>query len=165
MLTDPYLKIVSEFNKKGVEYIVVGVSGVNYYAHNARQIIMTGDYDVFIKPEPKNVFKALKILKEMKYSLIAGETVLKPIDEKTAQELANNRKTITCESYYHNIIELCLDVSGFTFETLQKNVKVFKAGKEKICVAKLRDLLKMKEIADRPKDRMFLQKYSDLLKE
>ena len=66
---------------------------------------------------------------------------------------------------YGNIVDLCLQVSGFTFEELNKSVNIFKAGKVSIKVAYLNKLLKMKEIAARNKDELFLGKYKLILDE
>ena len=162
-MRDPYLKVLSIFNRKKVDYLIIGVSGINYYAKSTMNIIMTADYDIFIKPEKKNVARALKVMSSLGYAIQTEDRTINKIDDKTVKNIVDKRKTIICENVYHNLIELCLDVSGFTFEELCKNVNTFKAGKDKIFVANLKDLLKMKEVADRPKDRLFLKKYSDLL--
>ena len=57
------------------------------------------------------------------------------------------------------MVDICLEVSGFSFEELDKKTKTFKAGRTPIRVGRLRDILKTKEIAARPKDQLFLEKY------
>lgn len=47
-MRDPYLKIINGFNKIGVRYAVVGVSGINYYAEDSSRLVITGDYDMFL---------------------------------------------------------------------------------------------------------------------
>lgn len=160
---DPYLQVLSIFNKKKVDYLLIGVSAINYYAKSTMNIIMTADYDIFVKPEKKNVAKALKVMSLLDYTMQTDNFTINKINDRTVGKIVDKRKTVICENVYHNLIEICLDVSGFTFEELCKNVKIFKAGRENIFVANLKDLLKMKEVADRPKDRLFLRKYSDLL--
>ncbi len=162
-MTDPYLKVISEFNKNNIKYIVIGVSGINYYAKNAREIIMTGDYDIFLKPDTDNVLRAIKIMEKLEYVITAANKKIKSNDVKEIEKIVRKRKTLSCENYYHNLVDFCLDVSGYTFDDLEKNVRIFKAGKEKIKVAALKYLLRMKEIANRPKDRLFLQKYEEIL--
>lgn len=62
-------------------------------------------------------------------------------------------------NFYGNMVDICLEVSGFSFEELDKKTKTFKAGRTPIRVGRLRDILKTKEIAARPKDQLFLEKY------
>jgi len=45
---DPYAELVDKFNHRGVKYVVVGMSGINYYAANAKETFSTQDFDIFI---------------------------------------------------------------------------------------------------------------------
>jgi len=163
-MVDPYLEIIRKFNKEKIFYIIIGVSGINYYAKNSRQIIMTADYDIFLKPELKNIRKALGIMRSLGYTLIVADKKFTSLQNSNIEKLIKKRGTIVCENPEHNLIELCLEVSGYSFEELKRNARFFKAGKDKIQVAGLRDLLRMKMLAGREKDKLFLQKYSTLLK-
>ena len=162
-MIDPYLKVIFEFNKRNIKYIVIGVSGINYYARDAREIIMTGDYDIFLKPDIINVTKAIKSIRRLGYTVMGERSKIESSNIAKIETIIRRGKTLVCENNYHNLIDLCLNVSGYTFDELEKNIKKFKAGKGKICIASLRDLLKMKEIADRPQDKIFLLKYSEIL--
>ena len=164
IMIDPYLEIIRKFNKEKAFYIIIGVSGINYYARDSRQIIMTADYDIFLKPELKNIKKALGIMRSLDYTLIVGNRTFTGLQNNDLEKLIKKRRTIVCENPEHNLIELCLEVSGYSFEELKRNARFFKAGKDKIQVAGLRDLLRMKMLAGREKDKLFLQKYSTLLK-
>ena len=73
--------------------------------------------------------------------------------------------SLTCSNSDGNVIDLCLGVSGFSYEELKEHAAVFKAGRTHVMVGRLRDLLRMKEIAARPRDEMFLNKYRSMLDE
>lgn len=165
MAQDTYTEIIKAFNHNKVTYIVIGVSGINYYAKDAHNLIMTADYDIFLKPEVENVTKAIKILKEKGFTIVNKEKTIRRISKKEIEKIVRKKLNLTCENFYGNMIDLCLEVSGFSFEELDKRSKSFKAGRISIRVGQLRDLLKTKEIATRPKDRLFLEKYKLLLKE
>ena len=77
--------------------------------------------------------------------------------------IIKERRTIVCENPEHNLIELCLEVSGYLFDELNRSAHFFRIGKDKIRVADLKDLLRMKMLAGREKDRIFLQKYATIL--
>jgi hypothetical protein len=162
---DIYTQIIKEFNKNKVNYIVVGVSGVNYYAKNAMQIIMTGDYDIFLDPELKNVMNALKVMKNLDFVITSADSEIKRLSSGKVEKIVSSLSTLVCENHYGNLVELCLRISGFTFDDLLKNSNSFNAGRVNIKVGALEDLLYSKEIADRPKDRLFLEKYKFILEE
>lgn len=164
-MADPYLTAIKEFDRAKVEYLVIGVSGINYYAKDNRQVIMTADYDIFLKPETGNVRESLRVMQSLEYTILIGDRIRKNFSDKTIRGIIKERNTIVCENPEHNLIELCLEVSGYLFEKLSQNAHFFKVGKDKIRVADLKDLLRMKMIANREKDRIFLQKYAAILSE
>ncbi len=75
-MKDIYIEFIKCLTTQKVKYIVTGVSGINYYADNASQIIFTQDYDIFIKPTLNNLKKTLDILKKLKFSIyIQGKQI------------------------------------------------------------------------------------------
>ncbi|MHC4872612.1 MAG: hypothetical protein ACYTFY_12285 [Planctomycetota bacterium] len=162
---DIYTQIIREFNKGKVNYIVIGVSGINYYAKNAMHIIMTGDYDIFIDPKVKNAVKALRVMKKLDFIITTKDGEIKKVCSENIEKIVSSFSTFVCENHSGNLIELCLAISGFTFDELLENSNKFKSGRTGIRVASLKDLLRSKEIADRPKDRLFLEKYKLILEE
>lgn len=165
MNRDIYTEIIREFNRERIDYIVIGVSGINYYAKDAYQLIMTADFDIFLNPEIKNILKSIKALKAKGFTVATKEGTIRRISKTGIKDIVNRGMSLTCSNHYGNIVDLCLQVSGFTFEELNKSVNVFKAGKVSIKVAYLNKLLKMKEIAARDKDELFLGKYKLILDE
>ncbi len=168
-LYHPFLK---RFQKTGVDYLLIGVSGINYFAKDARQIISTADYDLFIRPTPENILKALQALRKEEYETAAltASGQLRSTGRLTpmlAKRLARTKRTVVGTGPYQLIVELCLEVSGFTFDEMKRNA-VWMYDKElkfKFLVASLPDLLKSKQVANREKDRLFLAKYKRILEE
>src|SRR3990172_4251517 len=147
MPQDIYTEIIREFNHNRINYIVIGVSGINYYAGDVHNLIMTADFDIFLKPEVKNVFKALKILKSKGLSVSTKYEAVQRLSKKKIENIVRMGKSLSCSNPYGNIVDLCLQVSGFTFDELVKDANVFKAGRTPIRVGQLGKLLRMKEIA------------------
>jgi hypothetical protein len=52
-LPNPYHEILRDLSRARVEFIVIGVSGINYFAKDASQVLSTADYDLFLKPTPE----------------------------------------------------------------------------------------------------------------
>ena len=162
-MTDVYLEAIRAFNRKRVAHLVIGVSGINYYAADPSQLVMTADFDVLLKPEAANVRKAVAVMRRLDFTVSAGGKAVKDLDEKGARALIAEGRTLACANFYGNLIELLLAVSGFDYEELDRDAIVFRAGPTRIRVGRLEKLLRMKEIAARPKDILFLEKYRLLL--
>jgi hypothetical protein len=165
MKQDIYTEIIGKFNRQGIDYIVIGVSGINYYAEDVYNLIMTADFDVFLKPEVENVMKSVKMLKAEGFDVATKEGVIRRIGKANIEDIVKSGITLTCSNHYGNTVEFCLQVSGFTFEELNRDANIFKAGKVSIRVARLNKLLRMKEIAARDKDILFLEKYKLMFEE
>ena len=159
---DPYLVVIQAFNRKGVRYVVVGMSGINFYARDASETFGTMDYDFFLEPFLSNVQKATEALKGLGFSLATSEGIL---EIERLKEVVRNRKTIMATTPYGLMIELLLAVSGFPFSELAKDARTFTDQGVPVRVGKLKKLLISKHLASRPKDRHFLQRYRHLLEE
>lgn len=161
-LYDPYIEVLDIFNKGSVDYVVIGMSGINYYASKALETFSTQDFDIFIKPTIENVKRAISIFERLKYSLISNE---KRIKETDAKKIIKNKKTILATDPYGIVFELLLAVSGYTFDQMRREAVIFNVKNVPIKVAKLSKLLMSKKIAGRKKDRLFLKRYEILLKD
>jgi hypothetical protein len=164
-VSDIYTETIRTFNRKKVAYVVVGVSGINYYIDDPHQLIMTADFDIFLKPDAGNVLKALTVMRGLGFTLSASGGVLETFGEEAVRDLLARHTTVACTTPYGGLIDLCLNVSGYTYADLDKDARVFRAGRTSIRVGRLEKLLKMKEIAGRRKDIMFLERYRLLLEE
>jgi hypothetical protein len=164
-MADVYTETIRAFNRKKVEYVVVGVSGINYYIDDPHQLIMTADFDIFLKPDARNVLKALKVMHGLDFTLSTSSGILRTHDEEAVRDILARHTAVTCTTPYGGLIDLCLDVSGYTYADLDKDARVFRAGRTPIRVGRLEKLLKMKEIAARRKDILFLERYRLLLDE
>ena len=159
---DPYVEILDEFNRKGINYVVVGMSGINYYASKAQDTFATQDFDIFVKPTIDNIKRSISIFKKFDYSLIANE---EKVEESLVKKIVGMRKTILATNPYGITFELILSVSGYTFGQMQADATIFNIKNVPIKVAKLNKLLMSKKIAGRKKDKLFLKRYEILLKE
>ena len=161
-LYDPYAEILDLFNKKGIHYVVVGMSGINYYAASAKETFTTQDFDIHVKPTIKNVKDAIAVLKDKGYDIVVGEDLLR---DKLVKKVVQERKTILANDSYGILFELILEVSGFNFKQMASDAKIFQVNNIPIRVAKLSKLLTSKKIAGRKKDKLLLERYKILLEE
>ncbi|MBI4711061.1 MAG: hypothetical protein HY767_01150, partial [Candidatus Omnitrophica bacterium] len=158
---DPWATFIECLNRSGVDYVVVGMSAINYYARSAMETFGTQGYDLFLRPAIANAAKAFDILSDLGYEMVAGS---KKASKNNLKNILKQRQTILAVNPEGITFELLFAVSGFAFEQMSVDASIFKAGEAIIRVAKLSKLLASKEAADRPKDRLFLKRYKLILK-
>lgn len=170
-LPNPYHALLRELIRNGVEYIVVGVSGINYFARDARQVLSTADYDLFLKPTAENLIRAWTAFRRSGFAVVVREgdhtAALRRLGPRTRDRLLRQRRTLIAIGPYQLVAEGLLAVSGFTFEEMKRRA-VWMKDQElgfQFRVGRLDDLLESKRLADREKDRWFLARYKRLLKE
>ncbi len=159
---DPYAELIDRFNRRGVEYVVVGMSGINYYASNAKEAFVTQDFDIFVRPAIGNVKKALEVFKGLDYNLAVKGKELK---DAFVKKVVAEKNTISAVDPYGIMFELILAVSGYRFDQMEGGATVFMVENIPVKVAKLRKLLQSKKLAGREKDKLFLKRYEMFLKE
>jgi len=159
---DPYSELVNKFNRGGVKYVIVGMSGINYYASRPQETFSTQYFDIFVKPTINNIKKATNILKKMNHNLTIKKGALEDFNLK---EIVRQKNTIIATNPYGIVFELILAISGYTFDQMQKDATIFKAENVLIKVAGLKKLLQSKKAAGREKDKLFLKRFEILLKE
>lgn len=157
---DPYRAVIQQFNRYGIRYVVVGMSGINYYARSPAETFATLDYDIFLEPTLKNVSQAVRVLKRL--SLTVG-TAAGLLREDTIKTVVRDRRTLVATTPDGLTVELLLEVSGYPFSELAKDAATFTVRGVPVCVGRLTKLLKSKKLAGRAKDRHFLQRYQSLL--
>ena len=157
---DPYRALIAQFNRQGVRYVVVGMSGINYYATDPAETFATLDYDVFLEPTHLNIERALRALGRLRVTVGTAEGLLKP-DGVTS--VVRGRRTLVATNADGVMVELLLEVSGFTFAELAQDAVTITVRGVPVRVGKLQKLLRSKQLAGRPKDRQFLKRYEALL--
>ena len=159
---DPYTEALHAFNQKGVRYVIVGVSGINFHAKDPSRSFSTQDYDVFIDNTLENLMKAVEVLSHLKFHLTTqkGEFHLEGL-----KEVIQSQTTLVAGNPQGIQIELLLRVSGYVFRDLYDDAVTFLVDEVPIRVGRLQKLLNSKKIAGREKDRLFLRRYEALLRE
>ena len=159
---DPYLAVIRAFTRVGVRYVVVGMAGINYYAHRPSETFATMDYDLLLEPTLGNVEKALDQLRRLGLSIGTARGALKPPELRA---VVRERRTLAATTPEGVMVELLLAVSGFTFAELVRDAATVTVQGTPIKVGRLAKLLQSKRAANRPKDREFLRRYQALLEE
>lgn len=159
---DPYRAVIQQFNRRGVRYVVVGMSGINYYAESAAQTFATLDYDIFIDPTLRNVEQALRCVKRLGFAV---GTSAGPLKAGGLKAIVRERRTLVATTPDGLMVELLLRVSGYAFSDLARDAATFTVRGIPVKVGRLTKLLGSKKSAGRSKDRQFLRRYQALLED
>ena len=146
-----YEEIFSEFELRGVRYLVVGGMAVNLYGY----VRLTMDLDIMVDLSDKNLSKAIDVMEKCGYTprvpanpheFISEEKRDTWIEEKGAVvftfiDLKKPSKQI--DSFLSNPIG---------FEEAYSRRAVMTIGGAKVSIASIDDLIKMKAATARPRD-------------
>jgi hypothetical protein len=160
---DPYLRVCRELEKARVPYLIVGAFGANLYAREVGAVLTTLDCDLLLPADPAVLGRAVGVLRTLRYRLEAGG---EPVDIDPALMRGIVRAGACVRAVKKTVqIDLPLSIAGCRFKSLWRNQHRLKAGGVLLRVAPLRDILRSKKLADRPKDRLFLATYEDALRQ
>jgi len=161
---DPFARLVKRLRDARVRFVVIGVSGVNYYARAGGQIFTTLDRDLFLPPESANLLRCWRACLSEGLALQAGEEPLgSPLDRRLADQVVSHRALVHAVGQDLQV-DLTLVMAGFEFDPVWRARRLFRLENVSIPVASLEQIVKSKAAADRPKDRLFLASHEDALR-
>jgi len=141
---EEFLKLL---NKHRVKYCVVGAYAVGLYAEPR----YTKDLDLLIEPTSENGEKIINALKDFGFESLG----------LTAADFAKEKEIIQL-GYEPVRIDLITSIDGCSFNEIWQNKKQEQYGQEKVFVIGLDELIKSKQAANRPQDKVDLKKLSEL---
>jgi hypothetical protein len=159
---DPYAEVCKRFEDQRIRYLIVGVFGINFYARQAGQIITTADCDVLLPAGLAILRKALQTLKAMGFVFEAGGEPMPALDPAILKGVLRAR-AVVCAERPDARIDICTQIAGAEFEGLWRRHREFVVEGTIIRVGPLQALVKSKRLADRPKDRLFLEQHSEII--
>jgi len=115
----PLLEALATLARAGVEFIVVGVSGINFYARDASDAVVTADVDVFLSPRVEVLRSALGALRSSGLEFWAGdEPFLDFDDSEILANLISSGANVTAENEAGARVDLMLSGGGFRYDDL-----------------------------------------------
>ena len=162
----PLLEALATLARAGVEFIVVGVSGINFYARDVSDTIVTADVDVFLSPRIEVLSSALAALRRAGFRFWAGDEPFLDFDDmESLANLVRSGANLTAENEAGARVDLMLSGSGLRYDDLAGDAVIFRLGDVEVRVGRLEKLLRSKELAGRPKDVAFLRLFAARLRE
>jgi predicted nucleotidyltransferase len=128
--------LLRSLNAHNVRYVIIGATAFPVHGY-ARATL---DIDIFIEPTPENADRTRKALAAFGYDL----------SDVSADDLLKTKVLIR---QYLLETDIHPFVKGVSFHEVWQNRLEDRIGKTPAAFASLDDLIRMKEAADRPKDR------------
>ena len=113
--------------------------------------VTTQDIDLLIRDTKPNRRKLARFADEI------GGSAPMPVSELSRVEWIEGRLAVPIEIHYDRI------AGGLTFSSIRSRAQLVRVGDEKLVVADLRDVIRSKQAAGRPKDRAVLPILRDTL--
>jgi hypothetical protein len=163
---DPFTHLVAGLHAARVRFVLIGVWGANFWARSASTIFTTQDYDLLLPPDPDDVLQAWSVCERAGLGLWCGDEPLdEPRDSALARRVVDSRALVRATDGRALDVDLTLTMSGFDFETVWRERRLFRAEGADVPVARLRHIVESKAAAGRPKDRLFLATHEEALRD
>lgn len=157
-----YVEICKGFDQARVPYVIVGAYGINIYAESVGAVVTTLDCDFMLPPNTATLARAVRVLRRLGFRLQAGNEPLVDDTPSSLEGIVRFRANIVGHRKSARV-DLALSIAGCRFSSLWKKHRRFRVYGRTIRVAPLAEMLRSKQLADRPKDRLFLETYRDAL--
>jgi len=148
-----YVDILREFQKQKLDFMVVGGTAFNLLGG----MRSTQDLDIVVRLEDKNILKAVDVLVKKGYK---PRQPVDPFDFADSVKRNNwiKNKHMKALNFYKDIrsyesVDIIVDYP-IGFEKMKKSAVVMTVDKIKIPVVSIDDLIKMKQEAGRPIDKI-----------
>ena len=163
---DAFERLVRSLLRRAVRFVVIGLSGANYYARSARTLFLTQDRDLLLPPDPDNALAAWRACEALELDLFCGaEPLDRPRDHHLAERVIANRALVRATDGTGLDVDFTLVMAGFEFETVWSERRVFRVDRLDIPVARLAHIVESKRRAGREKDRLFFASHAEAIRD
>lgn len=160
MIRPPHLAFLAGMARARVDYLLIGLMGVNHYAETAAGVFHTEDVDVLIPPSPSALRRASAALVAAGYELRSNGEAVGRIDALLARRIIERRAVISGIHAHGLSVDLVLEARPFSFNQWMQGRRAFRVDRIRVYCGALEMLLAAKAAAARPKDRAFLKIYA-----
>jgi predicted nucleotidyltransferase len=155
-----FVRALTALSEAGVEFVVVGVGGINFYARTPSQAFATIDLDALLPPAVENLARALEVLGELGYAFEAGgEPFVDTADSLVLRRIVERGTSLAAIHPEASELDLMTSISGFGYSELAEDATPFEVAGTIVRVGRLEKLLRSKQASGRPKDLEFLRAF------
>lgn len=163
---DAFARLVERLRRDGVRFVVIGLSGANYYARSAATLFVTQDRDLFLPPDPDKTLAAWRACEAFGLDLVCGaEPLDRPRDRLLAERVISSQALVRATDGAGLDVDFTFVMAGFDFERVWSRRRIFRVDDVEIPVARLADIVESKRRAGRDKDRLFLATHAEAIRD
>ena len=165
-MTSPIAPLCRALAERSVRYLLIGVSGANFYIPPSWPSFVTQDYDLFLPPDANNLLRAWEACEQTGLDLwLRDEPLDRPRDLGLAEQMIARLALTRVTGPDDLTVDLTLVMKGLDFETVWKERRPFIIDGAEIPTARLRHIIESKHAAGRDKDKLFLATHRDALEQ
>ena len=163
---DPIVPLLRALTQRKVRYAMIGVGGVNLWAHTGGLLFKTDDRDLFLPQDSDNLVESWAACDETGFDLwLTDEPLDRPRDRWLAERILSRRAVTRARGPNEIQVDLTLVMKGFEFETVWNERHVFRVEGIDVPTARLLHIVTSKQLAGREKDQLFLTTHKDALEQ
>jgi len=163
---DPLASLAQELNGRGVRYILIGVTALNFHSGAGVTLFATLDRDLLLPLDGSNLLQAWSACEKLGLDLLGGADPLdRSRDLGLARRVVDNRASTRATDGKGFDVDLNLVMSGFTYEEVEAERRMFDVDGVKVPVARATHVVRSKAAAGRPKDRLFMETHAAELRQ
>jgi len=155
-----FVRALAALEEAGVDFVIVGVGGINFYARTPAGAFATLDLDALLAPAADNLARALEALSRLGYAFEAGGEPFVDLDDPDvlARVVASGA---SLSALHRDLgqVDLMTSIAGFAYPELRDDAPSFVVEGHEVRVGRLEKLLGSKQASGRPKDLAFLRQY------
>lgn len=160
---DQWLLLCRVLGQAGVPFLVVGGFGAEVHLLHDANFILTHDMDLLLPRDRAALARAFTALQQSGFELFAGGEPL-VWDDVILDGVIRARATVRATRQRENI-DLMLAAIGLEFNELYSQRREFVFLGQPLPVAPLEAILQSKKLANRLKDRLFLEQFREVVEE
>jgi hypothetical protein len=165
-VNNPFVPVADALNTRSVRYLLIGVYGANLYAPGGQAIFMTDDADLLLPLDADNLVRAWDACESCDLKLWLGSEPLEGPRDRWLAERVIERRALTRATGTNDLqIDLALSMTGFDFDTVWNERRLFIVEGVELAVARLGHIIASKHATGRDKDRLFLATHRDALEQ
>ena len=158
-----YETILKDFNKKKVKYIIVGGLAVNLLGY----LRSTQDLDILVEMTSDNLKKIVRILIKSGFHVKQPVNPLKIADPETRRDWVKNKNMKAFNFYKEELFRQEVDIiieTPVDYEKAKITVQSVKIDNLILPVISIKNLIKMKKLANRDVDQLDIKNLEEIAK-
>jgi hypothetical protein len=161
-----YVALLHALTRGQVQFLVMGVAGVNFHASLSQTLFVTEDLDLLLPPDPANTVRAWQVCESLEFVLTsAGGRLEEPLDLELAERVVERRAAVRAIHPDGAKADLSYLMAGCGFAEAWEGRKSFMIEGAAVPVAALGAIVRSKRLAGRKKDQLFLVSHAEILRE